>query len=110
MMLTSRRPLNIRASSSSPFETFRTKVRTLISDVKVRREKYERENTDTLMKKQIVLKEFFNEELEYFKSLCVLIIDNTQPPVEVVQPEVVETPVHPHDAHHHEGLGDSNRE
>lgn len=70
-MILSRQRLNVRASSSSsPLDKFRSKFRDIVKDVQVRRAKYEKENTDILMNKQVVLKQFFHNELEYFKSLC----------------------------------------
>lgn len=63
------RSVNVRASGS-PFDRHRSKVRELLGEIKARREKYEKANTEFLLKNQVILKQIFQDEIDYYKGLC----------------------------------------
>lgn len=94
LTITRNRTVNVRASGS-PFDRHRSKVRELISEIKNRREKYEKANTEFILKNQIILKQIFQDEIEYYKSICGIQpddatkVEEVKPNNKTVEPDVI---------------------
>ena len=86
------RAVNVRASGS-PFDRHRSKVRELIGEIKARREKYEKANTEFILKNQVILKQIFQDEIDYYKNMCIPNSDSksssVEDPIVAVEPDVI---------------------
>jgi len=59
--------VRVRAQSSSPIDRHRAKVRELLNEIQVRRVNAEKVNQDFLTKNQMILKQIFQDEIDYMK-------------------------------------------
>jgi len=83
------RTLCIRpVASLGPIDRHRAKVKELLQEVQIRRAKAEKINQEFVTKNQMILKQIFQDEVNYIKSIFEK-TEEVDPSVPIVESEVI---------------------